>query len=289
MEKQERDKFRDRLLVTDRKYNGEEYNKRLQEHVTRSTMKNFSGTPKIKRPNQNKKRKKFIPVKIGALMLATIAGISGITYGFAKSIIPEEKRTLNEAIASGKTLETLGINEDIQGKLANLQEKMISKNLTNEEIIQMAPQINDLCFDISTTKLSNVLGVRQENISFEENNEDGVNKPRIKVNTGYSKEIYNEQNIFNKNTFPKEISNEIKDMKTIQKIIQEVQNGNFNRDDVLDKYATILRDTENLAAAAFKKEGGNIVVVDERDSTKKGEQNLTEKQSDIGATRDEGR
>ena len=161
---------------------------------------------------------------------------------------------------------------------------MMSGNLTNQEIIQMAPRINNLCFDVSKSKLSNALGVREEGISFEENFEDGITRPKIVVETPYSKDVYHEESILNKNTFPKEISKEIEDIKEIQKIIQEVQNGNFNRDYVLNKYATILQDTENLAASPLKLENGKIIVNEKGSQEKETQgkdnnQNIVEEQA----------
>ena len=260
MGKQERDEFKERLLAVDENVNGEKYSKELQLKTTENMMKNFSTTTKIRRPNPHRKRKRYIPVKLCALMLSAIAALSGVTYAMAKNFKPQENKILNNAISSGETLETLGINRDIQANLQDLQQKMMSGNLTNQEIIQMAPRINNLCFDVSKSKLSNALGVREEGISFEENFEDGITRPKIVVETPYSKDVYHEESILNKNTFPKEISKEIEDIKAIQKIIQEVQNGNFNRNYVLNKYATILQDTENLAASPLKLENGKIIV-----------------------------
>lgn len=260
MGKQERDEFKERLLAVDENVNGEKYSKELQLKTTENMMKNFSTTTSIRRPNPHRKRKRYIPVKLCALMLSAIAALSGVTYAMAKNFKPQENKILNNAISSGETLETLGINGDIQANLQDLQQKMMSGNLTNQEIIQMAPRINNLCFDVSKSKLSNALGVREEGISFEENFEDGITRPKIVVETAYSKDVYHEESILNKNTFPKEISKEIEDIKAIQKIIQEVQNGNFNRDYVLNKYATILQDTENLAASPLKLENGKIIV-----------------------------
>lgn len=290
MGKQERDEFKERLLAVDENVNGEKYSKELQLKTTENMMKNFSTTTKIRRPNPHRKRKRYIPVKLCALMLSAIAALSGVTYAMAKNFKPQENKILNNAISSGETLETLGINGDIQANLQDLQQKMMSGNLTNQEIIQMAPQINNLCFDVSKSKLSNVLGVRQENISFEENFEDGITRPKIVVETPYSKDVYHEESILNKNTFPKEISKEIEDIKAIQKIIQEVQNGNFNRDYVLNKYSTILQHTENLAASPLKLENGKIIV-NEKGSQEKDNQEKNNNQNIIGeqATPDQER
>ena len=279
MGKQERDEFKERLLAVDDVVNGEKYSKGLQQRATESMMRNFSNTNRIRRPNPYRKRKRYIPVKLCALMLSAIAAVSGVTYAMAKNFKPQENKTLNNAIASGETLETLGIDGDIQANLNDLQEKMIAGNLTNQEIIQMAPQINNLCFDVSKSKLSNALGVKEQGISFEEKFEDGIIRPKIIVKTGYSTDIYQEEGILNKNTFPKEISTEIKNMKTIQSIIQEVQNGNFNRDYVLKKYAEILQDTENLAASPLKLENGKIIVNEKGSQEKNNNQNAIEEQS----------
>ena len=274
----------DKLIEEYGKYNGKEYDNQLKPQVTKSMMNNFSDPPKIKRPNPHRKRKKYIPIRLCATLLAAIAVIAAFTYSVAKNVIPEKLKTLKSAISSGETLKTLGIDENIQAKLIRLQEKMNSGNLTNQEIIEMAPEINNLCFDISRSKLSNALGVREEGISFEENFEDGITRPKIVVKTAYSKDVYHEESILNKNTFPKEISKEIEDIKAIQEIIQEVQNGNFNRDYVLNKYATILQDTENLAASPLKLENGKIIVNEkgsqEKDNQEKDDnQNVIEEQA----------
>lgn len=285
MNEQGKDKYRDRLLAVDDVVNGEKYSKELQLETTESMMKNFSTTTKRRRPNPHRKRKRYIPVKLCALMLSAIAAVSGVTYAMAKNFKPQENKTLNNAISNGETLETLGINGAIQTNLQELQKKIMSGNLTNEEIIRIAPQINNLCFDVSKSKLSNALGVKEQGISFEERFEDGITKPKIIVKTRYSTDVYHEESILNKNTYPKEVSKEIEDIKTIQSIIQEVQNGNFNRDYVLNKYAIILQDTENLAASPLKLENGKIIVNEKGTQEKDDNQNLSEEQ----ATPDEER
>lgn len=242
---------------------------RLHIHPTSNDMKKFEEKPGRKR--KHKKIKRPRAKKVAAILLVASLAASGAVFAASakgdKDKLPE---TLEEAIQSGMTLEELGIDESIQSRLYGLREKVKSGNLTNQEIIQMAPEINEIIFDVPTSKLSRALGVKEKGISYKEEFNQGEKIQMVIAETGYSTEKYCNESIINtNNTFPQVISKEMEDMKIMQEIMQELQAGNFYREYVLNKYATILQDTEKLAASPLKRENNKIIIEKNRNRDKK--------------------
>ena len=74
--------------------------------------------------------------------------------------------TLEQALDNGKTLDDLGIDEDIQYRIENIEEKLADENLKNEEIIELSSKIESLQMDVIKSKLSEVLNVSPSDIKL---------------------------------------------------------------------------------------------------------------------------
>ncbi len=117
---------------------------------------------KIERQNQIRRR-----VKIGT----GIAILSGaIVFGGVKTLKEHNDGkpiTLEQALdIGGKTLDELGIDEDIKNRIESIEEELTNGNLKNKEIIELSSRIRLLQMDVIKSKLSALLNVSPNDIKL---------------------------------------------------------------------------------------------------------------------------
>ena len=110
-------------------------------------------------------RQKQIRKRLGIAALAGLLAFGSLRaymdYRDSKNTI-----TLEQALDNGKTLDDLGIDEDIQYRIENIEEKLADENLKNEEIIELSSKIESLQMDVIKSKLSEVLNVSPSDIKL---------------------------------------------------------------------------------------------------------------------------
>lgn len=206
------------------------------------------GDKVIYRPKSTKSPKK-LSGKIKALILAGSLVIgAGIYIG---SQGKDEPITSSQKISVlGETPETMGISNEMYSRFQNVKEKSKNKNISNTDLIEMAPEIHDICIDITENKLANALGVDVSNISLSrESGDEGTTREVVTVNRGMNKQRYLTHEFgLSKYTISKEIAGEIKDIKKLEEIMLDIQNNSFNRDGVLSDYKVIIDDADKFVA-----------------------------------------
>ena len=239
----------------------EEYLKALEEKKRIKRQRN-GRKRKLAREKANKNHKTFrgkIKKRIALLALAGVTLIGG--FAIAQNKQANESINLGQAIAYGESIDNLGIDNNIVSEIEEIDALLANKeNLTNQEIIALSKRINDLQFDNIKTKISNTLGVTEDKIRLhtspiEENN----TKETVEITDG---ETYRNKDIFTyENTIPSEISDYIKEIGEMQGVMQQLQVGNFNREEILKTYERMMENTDKFAAYKMSiDEKGNFSV-----------------------------
>lgn len=227
---------------------------------TDSDFNNFK--TRIKSPHRHN-HKKYIPIKVAAIAVALSMAVSSVGYAIASKFSnrsSDKALTLSESLAKGETAKTLGINNDLITELGEIKEMINSGEITNEEIIQMAPRLNELCDDALKTKLSNILGVNKSSIQYYSYNERGQKVDKVVVDS----KIYIRDFLDKK--FPKEISNVIEDSYITEYNMAKIHTGNFDRNKTLKDYDSIINDLDIFMGSRFEiDEEGKISLAENRE------------------------
>lgn len=144
-------------------------------------------------------RQKQIRRRLGIAALSGLLAFGGLQkymdYRDSKNTI-----TIEQALENGKTLDELGIDEDIKSRIENIEEKLADENLKNEEIIELSSKIESLQMDVIKSKLSKVLNVLPSDIKLVPTIED--QRAYIVVNNvGIFKSKYDWNMRYSKNSF----------------------------------------------------------------------------------------
>lgn len=219
-----------------------------------------------RKPTKNRKMKpkvKKIIGAVGAVVLTSTLVLGGIgahnSYaGYKQGNNPI---TLEQALENGQDLEALGMTEELQEKLVDLQERMADENITNKEIIEIAPEINDLQFAILKTKIADKLEESEEfkgirpgalTVEPEANGSNGERTQNARI-IAYEDTI-NEETIFSGD----EISDDIKDMilntEKMRINVGNVNTESFSKDKYVKAFQGYLTNLEQFAAKEIKVE-----------------------------------
>lgn len=220
---------------------------------------------------------KKIAIVLGAIGIV-IAGGNGIKNTYDTYQQQNAPITLEQALENGENLDSLGIDNNILLEMQDIEEMLEKGDLTNEEIIKLAPRISELQFDTAKTKLANTLGVAENEIRlYTRPIEEGQTRETIKTSNG----MYTNKDIFTyENTIPSELSNYIKEIGGMQDVMKKIQEGDINREEILEKYGKMIKNTSQLAASKMNvDEKGNITV----EYTKVADLNKTSNQTKIAS------
>ena len=167
--------------------------------------------------------------------------------------------TLEQAMKNGESLDELGIDKKIEKEIEDINNLLNKDEITNNEIIELSAKINNLQFDTIKTKLSNTLGVDEEDIKVFTDivNNGETTEERIEIKGG---KIYTNKEFFkNSDTMTEDISNFIKDIGKIQGLMGDIQNKNMDRRECLKKYKQVMKNLDNFAAGKMTiDDKGNI-------------------------------
>ena len=225
-----------------------------------------SDTKRRLRISQAEKKNKFkgnIKRTVTALLLTTTALIGGYQ---AKNLYNEYQQqnspiTLEQSLENGESLSSLGIDNNILLEMQDIEEMLKRDDLTNEEIISLAPRIKKLQSDTLEMKLSKALGVSKDDITYNTNPiEEGMTRETVKTRNNENYHVSKDFLTW-ENTISSEISNSIKENEEMKEVIQKLRGGDINREEILKKYNEVVKHTDQLAASDVNiDEKGNITV-----------------------------
>lgn len=223
--------------------------------------------------------KKLNTKRVAAVATAGVLTVGGIAVGAKKIMTPDtsENPIKIEEVAKNKSnLEKLGIDEKIVQNIISINEKLNDENITNKELIDLSVDINSLQFDVIKGKIAKTLGEDEEDIKLYSRGEsEGKTAQTIEV----SGKVYTEKDMFNrKDTIDEKIADYIKEVGSMQTLMQKLQNGDFNRDEVIKEYRDAMDSTEKVAALAeiSVDKYGNISMEEVQLTNKKAEKTKVE-------------
>ena len=143
----------------------------------------------VYRPRSTKSPKK-LSGKIKALILAGALVIGAGNYIGSQG--KDDPITSSEKISIlGETPEIMGINNEMYNRFQNVKAKLKNVDISNTDLINMAPEILDICNDITEKKLANALGVDAKNISLSrESGDEGTTREVVSVSRGMNIQRY---------------------------------------------------------------------------------------------------
>lgn len=253
-----------KYMPTDAPAMTKEQRKRVVKEWSDSIQQNKIRKREIAKKRQLKKAKAAKRKFVGRIAAFALAGVAAFSVGkVAYNAYTENQHqnspiTVEQALEHGETLETLGIDSSIPIELQDIEQILENENITNQEIIALAPRINSVYFDTVKGKLANTLGTEKENIKiYTEPAEEGTTRESVKVKNGDT--FMNRDFFRNENSISTEISDSIKNISKMQKIMEEIQQGTFNRNDIIGKYKDIVNGVSQIAATKFEVDKkGNI-------------------------------
>lgn len=170
--------------------------------------------------------------------------------------------TLTQALENGDSLKDLKIDNSIKNELEEIKVDLANKDSSNEDLIALSAKINELQFDTIKTKLSKTLGAEESDITLStgvQSTSEGTTIETVEVNGG---KTYTNKELFkNENTIPSEISDYIKEIGDMQTLMGKLQEGDFNRNDILKEYKEAVKSIDQMAATKITVDKkGNIYV-----------------------------
>lgn len=211
---------------------------------------------------KRKESKKKLIEKVGKKIF--IAGLAGLlVFGGVKAYNEyrdsKNTLTLEQALENGETLQSLGINKEIEEELNELS-VALEEDLTNEELIKLATKITGLQLDVAKTKIADTLEVEEYEIKLNASKgEDGANVYVDGKGTYIKDTPIN--NILGEKTISKEIEDYIDEIVKMQGIENDILKGDINREELVKAYEKAIEETSKFAAGELKQDkDGNLVL-----------------------------
>ena len=231
-------------------------NTRVSEEKERYTSKNNE----LKKLRKTKRRLKPW-AKIALVGLIAIGGYKAYDI-YSTNQKENTPITLTQALENGDSLKDLKIDNSIKNELEEIKADLANKDISNSDLMALSTKINELQFDTIKTKLSKTLGAEESDITLStgvESASEGTTRETVEVEGG---KTYTNKELFkNENTIPSEISDYIKEIGDMQTLMGKLQEGDFNRNDILKEYKEAVKSIDQMAATKMTVDKkGNIYV-----------------------------
>lgn len=216
-------------------------------------------------PKKTKKKYKGKIALVGTLA-AAIAGIAG--YAIGTSTQSPTITTSQAIVLLGETPKSLGINDEIASRIQKIEKELKNEDITNKDIIELIPEVHQLSYDVLQNKLARTMSVDNDSIKFgTESADEGRSRQYVNVYHGSNKAHYTHYTskdiafICTENTISDEIASQIKNISTSGNYIIQAQNGDINRDKMLENLNKSFDETNKFAAGDLKiDEKGNFTI-----------------------------
>lgn len=231
-------------------------NTRVSEEKERYTSKNNE----LKKVRKTKRRLKPW-AKIALVGLIAFGGYKAYDI-YSTNQKENTPITLTQALENGESLKDLKIDSSIKNELEEIKADLANKDISNSDLMALSTKINELQFDTIKTKLSKTLGAEESDITLStgvESASEGTTRETVEVEGG---KTYTNKELFkNENTIPSEISDYIKEIGDMQTLMGKLQEGDFNRNDILKEYKEAVKSIDQMAATKMTVDKkGNIYV-----------------------------
>ncbi len=206
----------------------------------------------------NMKGKIFATLGLAA---ALMIGIGGYTAYSMNS--NSQQVTLEEAIKSGKSVEDLGIDADTLTRIQNLETRLNATDIDVIELISIGKELEDLQLDVLKSKLAAEADVRKGDIKTEQQPAPTEDEDTREVILIGEDGVSDWSTLFERG-FSVEIEEYIKTIVNTQANNYYIEQGEFDKDAVINRFQNTLEKTSQFAAGDIdveKDENGKITKI----------------------------
>lgn len=221
-----------------------------------------------------KKRKRKPNTKLAALILAAALGVGGISLINQHDVNQPQPVNMIEIQQDGVTSQSLGLSEATVELFEKYDEyfenfdKNNQYNLTDEQIISMINEIENMHFSTVKEKMGSLIGEEPKNIRMYYGVEkaDGEDYTLIVINEdSYNREVYSSHSTWpfpNKNHIPSKLSEIILQLEDLKKLESDVRADKITKVNAVKKLENLYETLERVATGDFvKDEKGNISII----------------------------
>lgn len=225
----------------------------------------------IRRPEAVKKNRKFKGSRV-AIVAAIVAAMAAGTIVIGGQMNNKEQSnpiTMEQALQSGASLEELAITPEMQSEIEEIQDRLNSsdiENISDSELRKLGLEIDNLQLnEIFKSKVGNALGVEPEQIEVSYRGASGPDESdsQEKFTITVKGEEGAELSTYTGNNIPEGMKDYIRNIGDVQSAIAKIDNGNFDKDSVLNTYKTAMDETSRFAAGKVKYDGKTFTLEQE--------------------------
>ena len=226
---------------------------------------------KIIRQKQKRKRNYKGKIALIGTLAAAIAGVAGYAIGTSN-----QSPTITSTTAvytMGESPEELGINDEMFNKIQNIKSQLQNGDISNSDLISIAPDLYNLSLDVTHNKISKLFGVEPDDIKLNiQSGEAGNKSQTLNVyDKGKKQTYYNEELGRTRNSIPKEISDLIIRIDDMKNVMLDIQNSNLDRTKILSIYKDTVDKIDKFVPMELSLDkNGNIIAnaINSKDITK---------------------
>lgn len=191
---------------------------------------------KIIRPKQKRKRNYKGKIALIGTLAAAIAGVAGYAIGTSNQTPTITSTTA--VYTMGESPEELGINDEMFNKIQNIKSQLQNGDISNSDLISIAPDLYNLSLDVTQNKISKLFGVDPDDIKLNiQGGETGNKSQTLNVyDKGKKQTYYNKELGRTRSSMPKEISDLIIRINDMKNVMLDIQNSNLDRTKILSIY-----------------------------------------------------
>ncbi len=225
-----------------------------------------------------RRKRRVVRTRIASLILASAIGVGGLT-AVGHHLAENKDKSIQSTEMSSREL---NLSEETMNQLKKYAEyfENYDKNdpLSDEDILKMVQDIENLNFDVIKEKMGNLLNKDKSNIKlyYKFEKADGKTYAAVTVNEDdcINRQVFSNDRklIFpNKNTIPREIENGIIQIEEYSNIRNDLANDRISKSNSVKQLKKLYKNIENIASGELiKDEKGNIALI-EYDKTKENE------------------
>lgn len=262
----------------DRKEFAEKYKQEVvpiniqKQRQPRNMQNQIMYTAPIGTAHRAKQSKRKINLKLAALIMAAAIGVGGMALANNSKSDELTPVTITQMQERGLELGNTGLSEETAELLEQYNEyfeKFNSKNthnLTDNFVINMIDDIEDLHFSVVKEKMGNLLGEDAKNITmyYGTDRGDGAKYATVIINENrYNQKIYNNISgvILGKEQIPDEVADVIRQLGKLSPIEKKLKADEITKVEAIEDLEKIYRKLELIATGTFKlNKKGEVII-----------------------------
>lgn len=222
-------------------------------------IKGYRRSKEYKRYTTNQSLKAILAA--AGLMGVIGLGVLGVDKGISAYRDYQNEKQFEATAQDIGNLEQLGVSKEIVDEIQSLHAELSREdinNISNNELLNLGRRVENLQMDVLKSNLAEALGVSEDEIILSPKLSEGT--ATVRVSKDGEEIIYNTGGFLDfNNNIPQEITDGILNLANTQTINSKVENGEFNREDVIEQYKSGVTSANQIATKEISiDENGNI-------------------------------